>query len=439
MNMSLLDAIRYTLCAILYSVPFTIPSFLCYTNDVEKPKMRWIEAHPVMHEGREAVLIRDGEGITENPLIVSKDVVYLLSLMDGTRSLRDIQVEYMRAFGELIYIERIQELVETLNVNLFLLNDHYKNYYEKLKEEYEQAHIRKPYLSGKSYPENKDELLVFLDEMFQATAHGESKGDITGILAPHIDYARGKEVYRDTYPYIKHIDKPLLIIFGTSHQPTDKIWNISLKDFSTPLGIIHNSKELGRLIRNNPVLKEYIAEWPHRNEHSIELQLPVIQFLAAGKNIEILPILTGSMHDYMTGQKHMEDEEIMSITESFQELLNVYGKPYIVISGADLAHIGVQFGDIHPLDFFTLNQSQDKDEAILNRIRNVDASGFFNTIQDEKDVRRICGLTPIYFQLNLLSGSQCEVVSYKQWTDGKSSVSFAGGIFYQESAKPGKQ
>jgi AmmeMemoRadiSam system protein B len=153
--------------------------------------------------------------------------------------------------------------------------------------------------------------------------------------------------------------------------------------------------------------------------------------LASGKNIEILPILTGSMHGYMAGQKYMEDEEIMSITESFQEILNVYGKPYIIISGADLAHIGAQFGDTYSLNFLTLNQSKDKDEAILNRIRDVDASGFFNTIQDEKDVRRICGLTPIYFQLNLLSGSQCEIVSYKQWTDGKSSVSFAGGVFYK--------
>jgi hypothetical protein len=57
---------------------------------MEKPKIRWVEATPIIQEGREMVLIRDTEGITENPLIVSKDVVFLLSLMDGTRSLRDI-------------------------------------------------------------------------------------------------------------------------------------------------------------------------------------------------------------------------------------------------------------------------------------------------------------------------------------------------------------
>jgi AmmeMemoRadiSam system protein B len=398
---------------------------------MEKPRIRWVEAIPIMREGREMVLIRDAEGITENPLIVSKDVVFLLSLMDGTRSLRDIQVDYMRAYGELIYIERIQELVDTMDSNFLLFNDNFKGHYTRLKEEYEGAPLREPFLSGKSYSENSYELAMFLDEMLKTTGDYDIHREVTGILAPHIDYARGKEVYREAYRYLRHVEKPLLVILGTSHRPIEKIWSISLKDFSTPLGVIPNSKELRGLIRDNQILKEYIAEWPHRSEHSIELQLPIIQFVVAERSIEILPILTGSMQEYIEGSKGINDETLLEIIGNFKETLNIYGKPYVIISGADLAHIGVQFGDTYQLDPYTLNQSKQRDETILNCIRNVDAKGFFEAIKDEGDRRRICGLTPIYFQLSFLEGSSCDKISYKQWTDGSSSVSFAGGVFYK--------
>ena len=206
--------------------------------------------------------------------------------------------------------------------------------------------------------------------------------------------------------------------------------SISLKDFETPLETIPHAKGLGELILGNKILKKYIDEWPHRNEHSIELQLPLIQFMMQ-QEFEILPILTGSMHEYVEGEKSIDDGEIDEIVTNLREVLAVYGRPFIILSGADLAHIGAQFGDRFALDMATLAHSKARDEILLESIKKVDAKGFFETIREEKDARRICGLTPIFFQLKLLEGSRCDIVGYDQWTDGKSSVSFAGGIFYK--------
>jgi MEMO1 family protein len=394
------------------------------------PRIRYIEAHPFKQDKEELVLLKDAEGIMENPLVVSKGLVFLISLMDGTRSLRDIQAEYMRASGELLYIEHIQQLVEDMDKNLLLFSENFKQHLAGLKEAYENDPVRKPYHAGKSYQANRMELLAFLDEMFRTEKQGRSKGRITGVLAPHIDYERGAEVYRDTYNSLKGQGKSLLIILGTSHYSNDKIWSISSKSFSTPLDVIPNSEDFYRLIKDNDVLKGYIDEWPHRNEHSIELQLPLIQFIMQ-EEFEIFPILTGSLHEYIQGLKNIEtDHELKDIIDNFKSVLAQYGKPYIIISGADLAHIGVQFGDQYGLDALALGQSRLKDEELLKCIGNADADSFFKTIQNEGDSRRICGLTPIYFQLKLLEGSKGEIVSYKQWTDGQSSVSFAGGLFY---------
>ena len=206
--------------------------------------------------------------------------------------------------------------------------------------------------------------------------------------------------------------------------------SISLKDFETPLEIIPHAKGLGGLILDNKVLKKYVDEWPHRNEHSIELQLPLIQFMMQ-HDFEILPILTGSMHEYVEGEKSIDDGEIDEIVTNLREVLAAYGRPFIILSGADLAHIGAQFGDRSALDMATLARSKARDEILLESVKKVDAKGFFETIREEKDARRICGLTPIFFQLKLLEESSCDIVGYDQWTDGKSSVSFAGGIFYK--------
>jgi len=399
---------------------------------MEKPKVRHIEAHPFVNQGKEMVLLRDSEGLSEGSLVVSEDVVFMVSLMDGTRTLRDLQLEYMRTYGQILYMEKIEEIVTAMDKSLFLANDRYQAHLSRIKEEYEAEQVRKPFLAGKSYPENRTELLALLDEMF-GTGHEEwlPEGDIVALLAPHIDYARGGGVYKKTYPFLKSVRKPLIVVFGTSHQPTERIWSISLKDFSTPLDVIPNSRDLGELVLRDRTLKEYVTDWPHRSEHSIELQLPLMQFNLA-HDFEMLPILTGSMHEYVSGTRAICDDEPEMLVESLKSVLAAYGKPFLIIAGADLAHIGAQFGDRHPLDAQTLARSKRKDQEILRSIEAVDAQAFFQTIKEERDERRICGLTPIYFLLRLLEGCRGKVVGYDQWTDRQSSVSFAGGVFYRE-------
>lgn len=397
---------------------------------MENPRVRWIEAVPFVQDGRELIYLRDTEEIAESALVVSKEAAFMISLMDGSRSVRDIQADFMRATGELVHIEKIQGLIDTMDSYLFLANENYRNRYAMLREEYEASSVRRAVLAGKSYPGNRMELLAFLDEMLKKAVDGTVDGEIAGVVAPHIDYSRGMGVYQKTYPRLKSCDKPLVVILGTCHHLTEKILSISLKDFETPLETVPHTRELDNAIRGNKILSKYVDEWPHRSEHSIELQLPLLQY-AMQHDFEILPVVTGSMHEYVEGAKDIDDGEIDEIVANLQETLAAYGRPFIVLSGADLAHIGAQFGDRFDLDPATLARSKARDDILLESIKKVDAKGFFEGIKEEKDTRRICGLTPIFFQLKLLAGNRCEIVGYDQWTDGKSSVSFAGGIFYK--------
>ncbi|MCX7981329.1 MAG: AmmeMemoRadiSam system protein B [Syntrophales bacterium] len=375
------------------------------------------------------ILVRDPEGVCEEELLISREVAYVLLLLDGSRSLRDIQVEYMRAFGELIYMERLDELVSYLDERFLLFSPRYEKRREELKGEYEKKTERPPALAGKSYPADPRELMSFLTHLFARSAETKcGSTNIRGILSPHIDYGRGAEVYSTTYPHLRDIAAKLVVVFGTSHRPLKRLWAVSLKDFVSPLGRVLVPRQLKEII-NRSSLSRYIDEWPHRLEHSIELQIPLLQFFL-NDDFTVFPVLMGGMEDFVTGRRSGNDQEVEDLLASLTSCLEKFGRPYILLSAADLAHIGFQFGDMGPLGANVLEKSRRRDEMLLECIRKCDADGFLELIKEERDSRRICGLAPIYFQLRLLRGSRGEIVSYKQWTDGLSSVSFAGGVFY---------
>lgn len=375
-------------------------------------------------------LLRDPEGVSERSLVVSRDVLFILSLMDGTRSVANLQEEYTRAFGNPIQIEDIQSVVDGMDSNLLLLNERYEVHLMTLMESYASQPCRPSCLAGRSFPSSEDELRAMLSGFLEGQDGVETPGRISGILAPHIDYMRGKQVYGDVYRYLPHTEQDLIVIFGTCHGFTPDLWNISLKDFATPLGTIKNPAGLSTLIQENALLSKSVFEWPHRKEHSIELQLPIIQFLLGHREIEILPILTGSMHQYISGEKTIDEERLLELTGNLKDVLDRYEKPYLVLAAADLAHIGAQFGDQYRLDTPALSHSKKRDDLVLEKILGKDAKGFFETVKEEGDSRRICGLTPIFFQLSLLTSSKAKLAGYDQWTDGASSVSFAGAVFY---------
>ncbi len=386
---------------------------------------------PYRQDGRDMFILRDPQAVADGALVVTREVLFLMSLMDGTRSFLDLQEAFMRAFGRPAATEELEAVVNAIDAQFLLQNERFECRLKEVMDEYEAAISRPAFLAGKSYPGGMQELASFLETMLDKGRSASVSGTVRGLLVPHIDYQRGLAVYRDTYPYLSGIEAPLIVIFGTCHHHTPKLWNISFKDFETPLGTCRNCRDISGMIKDHPFLGSYISEWPHRSEHSIELQLPLIQFLMAGRDYEILPILTGSMHEYVEGERAMDDDELNRLVSDLRRVLDQCGRPWCVIAGADLAHIGLQFGDAG-VDPSFLASSRKKDQELLEQIRRVDRERFFSAVRDERDSRRICGLAPIYFQLALLSETRGEIISYDQWSDGASSVSFAGVVFYDK-------
>jgi AmmeMemoRadiSam system protein B len=394
---------------------------------MDRPKVRFVNVQPIVHEGKELIMLADMEGITESPLVVSRDVLFLISLMDGTRTLRDLQEAYMRRFGSLIFMERLEEIIELLDKHLLLQNERFESHLQTLKERFEAESERRPFHAGKSYPAEREELLRYIRGFLSDHSTAEV-GRLRGIFSPHIDYRRGGHVYGSVYGYLKGVEAQLIVILGTSHKPTDRLFSVSSKDFLTPLGRLTNLLSMRPELRAWSFFQVSMDEWPHRTEHSIELQLPFIQYFLGERQIQILPILVGAIEDSMWDS--VEKKRIDAAIEGLREVLEASQTPYLVLSAVDLAHIGLQFGE-EPVDEFRLLISRRKDEMLLGYMERVDPEGFFSLIREEKNERKVCGFSPLYVQLRLLQGCKGRIVKYEQWTDCMSSVSFASGIFYE--------
>ena len=55
------------------------------------PRLRWVEAFPVEHEGRQCVALRDPAGYTSAIVLLHGPLLDIVSLFDGEHTIVDIQ------------------------------------------------------------------------------------------------------------------------------------------------------------------------------------------------------------------------------------------------------------------------------------------------------------------------------------------------------------
>ena len=78
----------------------------------------------------------------------------------------------------------------------------------------------------------------------------------------------------------------------------------------------------------------------------------------------------------------------------------------------DFAHVGKKFGDEFSVDDGVVEWVRRDDLALIETITRGDPDGFFADISKDRDRRRICGMAPIYTQLELLRGRPGRLLKY---------------------------
>lgn len=346
----------------------------------------------------------------------------------------------MRQFGNLLFHDEIEGLINQLDEALMLDSENHRGFKKSLEKEFKNSTVRESSHAGMAYPLETDEIKGWLDSYFREAEElhpAESGiGEIRGIISPHIDFRRGGRSYALAYrELINTCDADVFIIFGTSHYAdVENPFILTKKNFKTPFGEAETDIEIVEKLANCCDWDIFEGEIFHRQEHSIEFQVVFLQYLfREKKKFKIVPILCNSFFRMIqNGNSPKEDNRVSAFLSAIREIIASLGNKTFVIAGADLAHVGLKFGDSEPVTESTLRWIKQRDLLSLSSTEQINAEGFFKSIEKEKDKRKICGLSPIYALLSSIKAEKGKMLDYDQALepDTGSVVSFASVGFY---------
>lgn len=363
--------------------------------------------------------------LVSDPLPVSRGQLAAFRLMNGKRKPQDIRTALGDEHGVDMSVGEIKDFIQLLDKRGWLDSDRFRGLLRRSAEEYRQLESR-PYLfQGESYPADAEELERLMGQSetpqrLRAAAWREvERGPIAGIVAPHIDPSRAGDAYADAYVHVPIDASYLFVILGTAHVPGDSRFILTTKDFRTPYGTLYtdvNAVNRATKLASTDLLQDEVL---HRTEHSIEFQALYLSFRfrwARQNSIRILPVLIGSFADFIRAQRYPGDiPEVRSVFDALRQVIDERersGERVIVLTGADLSHVGDKFGDSGALTPERLAAVEQADRTSLQHLLHLDARALYSDLARDGNARRWCGLAPLVCLLEILQADSASLLCY---------------------------
>jgi MEMO1 family protein len=401
-----------------------------------------VEVIRVRAEGEDLFCLRDRLDPTSAPLVISQPALLLVSIFDGSRTLEAVRSAFLLQTGHELPRSDIRGFVARLDDAGFIDSASYRQRLERQQQAFRDALYRPAIHAGSAYPATSTELVDFLERLAAAPDGPGSRpapaSDLTAraLIAPHIDLYRGGTTYAWTYAALaERQPADLYVLLGTCHTPMHSPLAATGKAYDTPLGPATPDHRFLRLLESCYPGDLYQDEYQHRGEHSLEFQAVYLRYLGLTGETNgagVVPLLCGSLHEWCsTGDSPLRRPEVAQVVAALREAIASYPGRVCLLAGADLAHVGPQFGDRVMVTSAVREAVETADRAMLELICRGDAEGFYEQVMSDGDARRICGLSPIYYLLELLGPADGHLIRYDQWVDaeGQGAVTFAGVIF----------
>lgn len=274
---------------------------------------------------------------------------------------------------------------------------------------------RYPSQAGYFYPKSGEELrqairTAFLHSLgpgWLPDASERFTGELIGAVAPHAGYIYSGHVAAHAYAKLASAGVPdIVFIVGPNHHgigapvalDENEVW-------VTPLGEVEVDMEVSKELAATEDLIRFDFS-AHIYEHSIEVQVPFLQFVF-GRKFRIVPI-SMLRQDYRAAAR---------IGQVISKVIRGRGLRAYVIASSDMSH------------YIPAEVARRKDFKAIEKIQQLDVQGLYNVIIEE-DVS-MCGYGPVmvlmevakelgYSNVRLLkyadsgdvTGDKSEVVAY---------------------------
>jgi hypothetical protein len=261
--------------------------------------------------------------------------------------------------------------------------------------------VRKPAVAGYFYPKKPDELRAMLKGMIDP---GAEKVRALAVVSPHAGFIYSGPVAGAVY---SSVDLPgRIVLLGPSHRGSGTVFGIvSDGAWQTPLGDVPIDAALAKSIRERSALVR--EDWGgHAAEHSLEVQLPFIQYLK--RDISIVPIAVSPAADY---------DDLAALAEALADAVKQSESDVLLVSSTDMSH------------YVSRETAKKKDDLAIGRILALDARGLYDVVRDE-DIS-MCGFQPttaVILAAKKLGAGKGELIRYQ--TSGEASGDYRSVVGY---------
>ena len=282
--------------------------------------------------------------------------------------------------------------------------------------------IRLPTVAGLFYAADRESLRQEIENCFK---HKLGPGEIPkpikdgpkrvrGLVVPHAGYIYSGPVAAHAYAFLAKDGKPnTVIILGPNHSGVGAFFAVSIaKKWRTPLGDISVDRDLAkRLIEACPLL--VADEEAHRFEHSIEVQLPFLQYLY---DEEFRLVAISMLKQDLDTAKKLGT----AIAQVIKEYINA-GKHVVILASTDFTHYEPQ------------EKANFKDQKAIEAILKLDPELLWRRYLEYH--MTMCGIGPVLTMLYACKQLECDTtVLLKYATSGDVTGDYASVVGYSSIA-----
>ncbi len=217
--------------------------------------------------------------------------------------------------------------------------------------------IRLPAVAGRFYPEDPERLREAVDS-FLSGGGEEKKMRARACLVPHAGYKFSGRIAGEVF---RRIEIPArVILVGPRHFPRGApLAILSEGAWQTPLGMAPiDSLLAGKIVSAFPPLREDSVA--HRDEHSLEVQLPFLQRLTPA--FTFVPIVIGPAR-----WEHLDE-----LGSALANVIAAEIEPVLLVASSDMNH--------YESDAVT----RVKDRKAIDPVLALDSRKLFDTVREEK-------------------------------------------------------
>ncbi len=258
---------------------------------------------------------------------------------------------------------------------------------------------RRPAVSGLFYPSSSSELTLTVQRFLTET----TRSPAIGIVSPHAGYIYSGRVEGAIYSAVDI--PPTVLLLGPNHRPAflETLGKASLFPsgcFVTPLGEVPIDEDFARhLLSHGDIIVEDVES--HRNEHSLEVQLPFLQIRRP--DVRIVPILLNIGWDMDYRNLHNECGKLGGIIAA---AIEEWDHDVLIVASSDMNHQESR------------EVTRRKDGHALERIESFDVAGFLEVT--EREYITVCGKIAVATMMEAasrLGATEAKVVMYGDSAD----------------------